>query len=121
MALVDATLHMTDRKVSLLAGEGPCSEPVVHDHAASQMFCATLGRGSIGTSSSPTRLATDSGIGLSNVAAASEQGGVANDVMGRRGSEFSAEEDGSFSKDNEVFREVVGVGEQSGGRELRTR
>lgn len=120
MALVDATLHMADRKVSLLAGEGPCSEPVVHDHAASQMFCATLGRGSIGTSSSPTRLATDSGIGLSNVAAASEQGGVAKDGMGRRGSEFGAEEDGSFSKDNEVFREVVGVGEHSGGRELRT-
>ena len=103
MALVDAALHMTECKEPSLDGKGPCSEPVVHDH--DELLSATLGRGSIGTLTSPSRLATDSGMRSSNV------GGI-----GRGDGEFSADE---YSKDNDVFRDSVGVGEQNGGRELQ--
>lgn len=102
MALVDAALHVTERKdPSLVEGKGLCSEPVVQDELAK----GTLGRGSIGTPTSPSRLATDSRMTLRKTG------------LGRRDGEFSAEEYGSFSKDNDVFRELVGVGEQNGGRE----
>lgn len=101
MALVDAALHVTERKEPPLEGKSPCSELIVHD----ELVKATLGRGSIGTPTSPSRLATDSTVRLGNTG------------PGRRDGEFSAEEYGSFSKDNDVFRESVGVGEQNGGRE----
>ena len=111
--LVNATLHMTERKVSPL-GKGPCSEPVVDSENVLFHHSATsLGRGSVASPSSAAHLVADSGVGLSGLVSARSLG--ASDGMGCR--------DGG---ENEVFSEVsvdsmADVGEQNGEGELQAR